>query len=79
LISIVVPIRIFCGLSTCQYVEFYRSAFLTSLLYITLDKSDGLIVEVTDDKKASTHQQQKEQRKHETKAAKYYKGKTQAK
>jgi hypothetical protein len=57
-----VPTRVFCGLSTCQYVEFYRSAFLTSLLYITMDKSDGLIVEVTGDKKA-THQQQKEQRK----------------
>jgi hypothetical protein len=48
--------KIFCVLSTCQYVEFYRSAFLTSLLYISMDKADGLITEVMDDKKV-THQQ----------------------
>jgi hypothetical protein len=55
---------------------------MTSLLYITMDKSDGLIAEVMDDKKAThqqqqevmddkkaTHQQEKEQRKQETKAS----------
>jgi hypothetical protein len=42
------PTRVFHGLSTCQYVEFY-SAFLTSILYITMDKSDVLIAEVMDD------------------------------
>jgi hypothetical protein len=63
------PTRVFHGLlSTCQDIEFYRCAFLTSLLYITMDKSDDLIAEVMDDKKA-THQQQKEQRKQETKAS----------
>jgi hypothetical protein len=60
--------RVFHELSTCQYIEFYRSAFLTSLVYIRLDKSDGLIAEVMDDKKA-TYQQKKEQRKQETKAS----------
>jgi hypothetical protein len=37
-------------------------------VYIRLDKSDGLIAEVMDDKKA-TYQKKKEQRKQETKAS----------
>jgi hypothetical protein len=49
--------KFFNGQSTYQYIEFYRSAFLTSLLYIPMDKSDGLIAEAMNDKKA-THQQQ---------------------
>jgi membrane glycosyltransferase len=42
-----------------------KQVFFTPLM---LDISDGLIAEVMDDKKA-THQQQKEQRKHKTKAS----------
>jgi hypothetical protein len=53
------PTRFFHELSTCQYVEFYRSAFQTSLLYITMDKLDGLIAEVMDDKKAPNQQQRR--------------------